>query len=246
MKQPSDLHVISVVYVIAEGVASISEDSCVGKFLATILLNYDGEEIQDYDEVVASLSGIGYYSESPLKLDINFKNRESLPAKLSIVEPPKPELKVLPPHLYYVFLGTNNTLPVIIVTNLLERQAQSLLRVLEASWVMRAFYRRFIKDFSKVAHPLCKLLEKESGFEFDEACVNAFFYLKEAPIIFSPNRSIPFELMCDASNVALGAILGQHKGNLFYPIYYASKTLNVAQKNYTIIEQDLLAVVYDF
>ncbi|XP_049359190.1 uncharacterized protein LOC125823862 [Solanum verrucosum] len=132
MKQPSELHVISVVYVIAEGVASMSEDSCISKFLAAILLNYDGEEIQDYYEVVAALSCLSYYSESPLKLDINFKNRESLPAKPSIVEPPKPELKVLPPHLHYLFLGANNTLPVIIVMDLLEWQAQALVSVLKS------------------------------------------------------------------------------------------------------------------
>ena len=52
-------------------------------------------------------------------------------------------------------------------------------------------YRRFIKDFSKIAHPLCKFLEKECMFNFDESCCKSFGELKEklvcAPIIISPN-----------------------------------------------------------
>ena len=79
------------------------------------------------------------------------------------------------------------------------------------------FYRRFIKDFSKVAQPLCRLLQKEVSFEFNEACEKAFNHLKDllttAPIITPPDWSIPFELMCDASDYALGAVLGQRKTN---------------------------------
>ncbi|XP_075082075.1 uncharacterized protein LOC142166698 [Nicotiana tabacum] len=63
------------------------------------------------------------------------------------------------------------------------------------------FYRRFIKDFSKIASPMCKLLEKDAKFEFDEKCLKAFEELKERlttePIIVTPNWSLPFELMCD-------------------------------------------------
>ncbi|KAM2016475.1 hypothetical protein ACFX16_046884 [Malus domestica] len=77
------------------------------------------------------------------------------------------------------------------------------------------FYRRFIKDFSKIAQPLCRLLQKEVSFEFNEACEKAFNHLKylltTAPIITPPDWSIPFELMCDASDYALGAVLGQRK-----------------------------------
>ena len=94
------------------------------------------------------------------------------------------------------------------------------------------FYRRFIKYFSKIANPLCKLLEKEAKFYFGEDCLKAFECLKgklvEAPIIVAPDWSIPFEIMCDASGVALGAVLGQKREKLFHPIYYASKALNGA------------------
>ena len=94
------------------------------------------------------------------------------------------------------------------------------------------FYRRFIKDFSKIANPLCKLLEKEANFYFGEDFLKAFECLKgklvEASIIVAPDWSLPFEVMCDASGVALGAVLGQKREKLFHPIYYASKSLNGA------------------
>ncbi|GJU10244.1 reverse transcriptase domain-containing protein [Tanacetum coccineum] len=73
------------------------------------------------------------------------------------------------------------------------------------------FYRRFIKDFSKIARPLTKLLEKDTPFEFDDECQKAFELLKEkltcAPVIVSPNWNLSFELMCDASDFVVGAIL---------------------------------------
>ncbi|GJX15652.1 reverse transcriptase domain-containing protein [Tanacetum coccineum] len=84
------------------------------------------------------------------------------------------------------------------------------------------FYRRFIKDFSKIARPITKLLEKDTPFEFDDECQKAFESLKEkltcAPVIVSPNWNLPFELMCDASDFTVGAVLGQKDGKNFHPI----------------------------
>ena len=112
------------------------------------------------------------------------------------------------------------------------------------------FYRRFIKDFSKIAHPLCKLLEKDCKFYFDESCLKAFGELKEkfvsTPIIISQDWNSPFEVMCDASGVALGVVFSQRKDKILHPIYYARKSPNEAQKNYTVTEQELLAVVFAF
>ncbi|GJZ01884.1 reverse transcriptase domain-containing protein [Tanacetum coccineum] len=102
----------------------------------------------------------------------------------------------------------------------------------------------------EIALPLTKLLEIDAPFEFNEECHNAFKLLKEkltcASVIVSPNWNISFELMCDASDFAVGAILGQKDGKNFHLIYFASKSLNAAQQNYTITEKELMAVVFAF
>ncbi|RVW12780.1 Retrovirus-related Pol polyprotein from transposon 17.6 [Vitis vinifera] len=68
--------------------------------------------------------------------------------------------------------------------------------------------------------------------------------LTTAPIVRAPNWQLPFEVMCDASDFAIGAVLGQREDGKPYVIYYASKTLNEAQRNYTTTEKELLAVVF--
>ncbi|KAL4282844.1 hypothetical protein GQ457_16G021330 [Hibiscus cannabinus] len=109
------------------------------------------------------------------------------------------------------------------------------------------FYRRFIEDFSKITKPLCSLLEQGRPFEFNKDCTKAFNLLKQklvtAPIVEPTDWKLPFELMCDASDYAVGAVLGQRKGKIFHPIYYASKTLNDAQVNYTTTEKEMLAQI---
>nr|CAN80876.1 hypothetical protein VITISV_003321 [Vitis vinifera] len=115
-------------------------------------------------------------------------------------------------------------------------------------WGMAGFYRRFIKDFSKIAKPLCELLVKDAKFEWDDKCQRSFELLKQfltsAPIVRAPNWELPFEVMCDSSDYAIGAVLGQREDGKPYVIYYASKSLNDAQRNYTTTEKELLAVVY--
>ena len=94
------------------------------------------------------------------------------------------------------------------------------------------FYRRFIIDFSKITRPLCRLLEKDTKFNFDESCQNSFEEIKsrlvEAPIMAKPYWNREFEIMCDASDFAMGAVLGQKAEKVFKAIYYASKTFNEA------------------
>jgi len=110
------------------------------------------------------------------------------------------------------------------------------------------FYRRFIKDFSVISKPLGNLLTKDNIFEWTEHYEEAFVKLKNlltsAPVIQPPDWSLPFEIMCDASDYAVGAVLGQRKDKKSYVIYYVSKTLNSAQMNYTTTEKELLAVVF--
>ena len=65
-----------------------------------------------------------------------------------------------------------------------------------------------------------------------------------APVIIAPDWNLGFELMCDASDYAIGAVLGQRKSKVFHAIHYASKVLNEAQINYATTEKELLAIVY--
>ena len=110
------------------------------------------------------------------------------------------------------------------------------------------FYRRFIPDFAKVSKPLTTLLYKDKDFIINEEGNCAFTMLKqalmEAPILQSHNWDLPLEIMCDASNYAVGAVLGQILDKKLMAICYASKTLIKAQINYTTTEKELLAVVY--
>ncbi|CAN6580951.1 unnamed protein product [Malus baccata var. baccata] len=295
---------------------------------------------EEFIELVAALESLPkHVGKSPNFDSIHISTNKLLP---SIIQAPVLELKPLPSHLKYIFLGENETLPAIISSFLTAQEEEKLVRVLkefksslgwtladikgispttcmhhifleerakptreaqrhlnppmmevvkkeiiklldcgviypisDSRWVsliqcvpkksgvtvvengenelvptriQTGFYRRFIKDFSKVAQPLCRLVQKEVSFEFNEACEQAFNHLKDllttAPIIVPPDWSLPFELMCDASDYALGAVLGQRKDKRPHVIYYVSRTLNDAQLNYSTTEKELLAVVF--
>nr|GEX80031.1 hypothetical protein [Tanacetum cinerariifolium] len=259
-------------------------------------------------------------------------------------EPPEVELKELPPHLEYAFLGDNEKWPVIIAKDLNVNEKTALINVLKSrkkaiAWKLTdirgidpefcsykilleedfslkkmlkwcedtklalnwekshfmvkegillghkiskkrievnkakievisklphpttvkgihsflghaGFYRRFIKDFSKTSRPMTHLLEKNSPFIFSNECIQAFRTLKEksseAPILIAPNWDQPFELMCDTSDYAVGAVLGKRVEKHFRPIHYVSKTMNQAETNYTTTKKEMLAVVYAF
>ena len=75
-----------------------------------------------------------------------------------------------------------------------------------------SFYRRFIKDFAKIAKPLVELFEKEVPYFLNDECITAFHMIKRslttAPILQPPKEGEPFEIMCDASEYVVGAVLG--------------------------------------
>jgi hypothetical protein len=110
------------------------------------------------------------------------------------------------------------------------------------------FYRRFIQNFSHIARPLTNLLAKDSPFDFDDAGMKSFNTLKQAlisaPIIQPLDWSLPFEIMCDASDYAVGAVLGQTKDRKHHAIAYASKTLTGPLLNYATTEKELLTIVF--
>eukprot|EP00253_Pinus_taeda_P012551 PITA_12551 len=109
------------------------------------------------------------------------------------------------------------------------------------------YCRRFIENFTKIAPPLFKLLTKDCEFKWDPDCKSTFETLKtripEAPILRGQKWKLPFHISTDASDTALGAVLGQ-KDLVPYAIYYTSKNLTPTELNYTVTEKEFLAVVH--
>nr|GEX63916.1 hypothetical protein [Tanacetum cinerariifolium] len=185
-------------------------------------------------------------------------------------EPPEVELKELPSHLEYAFLGENEKWPVSIAKDLNVNEKTAFINVLKSrkkaiAWKLtdirgidpESCSHKILleeefspKDFSKISRPMTHLLEKNSPFIFSNECIQAFRTLKEklteAPILIAPNWDQPFEIMYDASDYAVGVVLGQRVEKHFRPIHYASKTMNQAEMNYTTTEKEILAVVYAF
>ncbi|XP_070052838.1 uncharacterized protein [Nicotiana tomentosiformis] len=133
MKLPhayESISAIDVVDKVEDAIEMRMEEECLGEALTTILVNFDGEDIEGYMESVNALEGRGSYTYAPKKLYLDLDNRVTPSAKPSIIEPPQLELKPLPPHLRYKFLGSNGTLPVIVSSLLNDVQVDHLLNVL--------------------------------------------------------------------------------------------------------------------
>jgi len=123
------------------------------------------------------------------------------------------------------------------------------LKELRGALGLFSYYRKFVKDFSRIAKPLLILLKKDTSFEWTNKQQNAFDYLKkrlmEAPILQYPNFSKPFLIYTDASGTGLGAVLSQlNDDEKECVITYASRSLNKAECNYGITDQECLAVVW--
>nr|GEX46910.1 reverse transcriptase domain-containing protein [Tanacetum cinerariifolium] len=105
-----------------------------------------------------------------------------------------------------------------------------------------------IQKILKISRPMTRLLEKDTPFFFSKECVESFQTLTrkltKAPILVVTDWDLPFELMCDASDFAIGAVLGKRKTKHFQPIHYESKTMTDAQAHYTMTEKE--PVVYAF
>lgn len=109
------------------------------------------------------------------------------------------------------------------------------------------YYRKFVPNFANIAQPLNSLCKKNSKFEWNSDCQKSFEKLKECmitpPVLDYPDltEQNQFLLQTDASNNAIGAILSNKNGR---PVAFASRTLNKAEKNYPVIEKELLAIVW--
>ena len=109
------------------------------------------------------------------------------------------------------------------------------------------YYRKFIKGCAQIASPLHELTKKGTKFVWTDACQDAFYTLKkaltEAPILVYPDFNLPFLLATDASNDAIGMVLGQKQNGREVVISYAGRKLNPAERNYSVTEREALAVV---
>ena len=113
---------------------------------------------------------------------------------------------------------------------------------------LAGYYRRFIKDFRKLASPLFFLLGKDVEFIWSKNCQEALDTLKSklvtTPILRGPNWALPLHIHIDLLNKAIGVALGQIDEKLPYAIYFISKSLSKEELNYTMTEKELLAVMH--
>jgi len=113
------------------------------------------------------------------------------------------------------------------------------------------FYRRFIENFAKMSKPLSNLTKKDSIWTWGKEQQNAFEVLKKAftiaPVLRIPNDEDLFKLSTDASDFATGAVLSQKdmQTNLWYPVAFFSKLLDVYERNYEIYDKELLVVIWE-
>ena len=110
------------------------------------------------------------------------------------------------------------------------------------------FYRRFIRKFSELAHPLNNLLKKDVKFDWTPECQLAFDTLKrkftKEPVLMMPDQTRPFQIECDASKYASGAVLTQTDSNGDrHPVAFISKTFSPTERNYEIYDRELLSII---
>ncbi|GJZ57634.1 reverse transcriptase domain-containing protein [Tanacetum coccineum] len=185
-------------------------------------------------------------------------------AKSSFDEPPEVELKDLPPHLEYAFLEGDDKLPVIIAKDLMDEEKAALIEVLKShkraiAWklsdingvdpeflVLQILWEETTTNSSesKTGNPkIHDVIKKEVEKLLDAGLI---YPISDSPWVSPIQLGLALQLMCDASDFAIGAVLGQRKNKHFQPIHYASKTMSEAQTHYTTTEKELLAVVYAF
>src|SRR3979411_201942 len=113
---------------------------------------------------------------------------------------------------------------------------------------LAGYYRRFVKDFSKIASPLTELLHKSKKFQWTDEQEQAFHTLKvavsSAPVLIVPDPKLAYTVLTDASGYAIGAALCQDHGNGLQPCAYLSRKMNSHEMNYPVHEQELLAIIH--
>lgn len=122
------------------------------------------------------------------------------------------------------------------------------LKELRAFLGLSGYYRRFIQDYAKIAHPLYNLTKKDVKFTWTDECQHAFEKLKnqlvQAPALGYPDMTAPFRLYSDSSDTAVGAVLCQKQDGVERVISYAGRALDKAQRNYGITEKECFALIF--
>jgi hypothetical protein len=113
---------------------------------------------------------------------------------------------------------------------------------------MTSYYRRFVKDYAKIASPLNAIARKNICFQWSDEAQNAFDKLKDAmtsaPILAMPTDDDDYTLDTDASDFAIGAVLSQKQNGIERVIAYASRSLDRREQNYCVTRRELLAIVH--
>ncbi|GJR02273.1 DNA-directed DNA polymerase [Tanacetum coccineum] len=236
-----------------------------GKFLKELVNNKHKIE-QISSAFLSDESSAIIQNKVPPKL----KDPRSFPDPLkSLNEPPTDlELKSLLYHLEYAFLEEPSFLPVIISSQLSEQNKNKLVSVLKRhkqafAWKTTDILESvevFMDDFSvfgnyfdNCLNNLDKMLQRCKDANLVLNWEKRHFMVKEGIVLGHKVSGARLEvekakidLMCDASEFAVGAVFGQKDGKHFHPIYFASKTLNAAQQNYIVTRKELMAVVFAF
>nr|GEV24952.1 hypothetical protein [Tanacetum cinerariifolium] len=165
-------------------------------------------------------------------------------------EPPEVELKELPPHLEYAFLGENNKWPVIILKELSVNEKSALIEVQSQRKVNPKIHDVIKKEVEKLLDAGLIYPISDSPWVSPVHCVpkkgGMTVITNDENELVPARLVIPFELMCDVSEFSVGDVLGQRIEKHFRPIHYPSKTMTQAESNYMTTEKEMLAVVYAF
>ncbi|XP_070022000.1 uncharacterized protein [Nicotiana sylvestris] len=167
MTRPSEFANCSLIDAVDVIVEADDEILPIEDPVAACLVNLDEVNREELAEWVLALEGRGFWDKTLEFEPLHLENRETPPAKLSIEEPPKLELKPLPAHLRYEFLGPNSTLPVIILSSLLDMQAHQLLQVLKECKTSIRWIMADIKGINS-AYCMHKILLEEGHKPFRE------------------------------------------------------------------------------
>ena len=146
----------------------------------------------------------------------------------------------------YLKAGETSTNPAKIHA-IIQWPTPTKLRHVEQFLGMMNFWRRYIKDFSRIAKPLNELKKKGTQFTWEKPHQDAFEGLKNAittaPVLKIPRHDLPYLLETDASGFAIGAVLSQPHDDKYFPVGFYSRTMMAAERNYPTHDAELLAIV---